>query len=80
MAYANPIIPNSEPASPPLHQHESDDPKKRDSQKKRDKIDRFESVLKLRDTHPFGPKGALARWLDEFSEFGDNGTCPPPMA
>ena len=74
MAYANPSIPKSAPTSPTIHQHDAGNPQKPIE------IGRFESVLKLRDTHPFGPKGAFARWLDEFSESGDSGTSPPPMA
>ncbi len=74
MAFADPSISNS--TTPQLEggslaSH---------GRKKQGEIERFESVLKLRDTHPFGPKGTLARWLDEFSETGEEGTSPPPMA
>jgi hypothetical protein len=74
MALANHSIPESVPVSPTFPKRESGKPKRPAE------LERFESVLKLCDTHPFGPKGALARWLDEFSELGDNGNSPPPMA
>lgn len=43
-------------------------------------IGQFGRVLNVRDAHAFGPKSTFARWLDEFSEQGDEATSPPPMA
>lgn len=74
MSHASPRKPQPTPDVFISNQHEPG------HSKLRVKIEQFESVLKLRDTHPFGPKGAFARWLDEFSEMEDHGTCPPPMA
>ncbi|HNO76648.1 MAG TPA: hypothetical protein PKN33_01205 [Phycisphaerae bacterium] len=80
MSYASPTISNSAPGSKPVPIPTSTDHHESGDLKLRVQIEQFESVLKLRDTHPFGPKGALARWLNEFSEMDDHGTCPPPMA
>ncbi len=51
-----------------------------DDRQMQGEVERFESVLKLRDTHPFGPKSTFARWLGEFAETGEDGVSPPPMA